>query len=67
MLLRKARPEIPLDFTTKVLKRILQKAANSVGLDSYSEQKISDRLILVVNAIVSSSQQATHASATLFS
>lgn len=67
MLLRKARPEIPLDFTTKVLKKILQKAANSVGLDSYSEQKISDRIILVVNAIVSSSQQATHASATLFS
>lgn len=30
---------MPLDLTIKVQNKILQKAANSVGLDSYLEQK----------------------------
>lgn len=64
------RLESPLGLTIKVLNKSLQKAANSVGLDSYLQQKhwIKEYSweILSFSKVSIQHWQSTHAYATLF-
>lgn len=67
---QKTRPEIPLGLTTKIPNKSLQKAANSVGFDSYLEQKhwikVYSWKILSFSKVSTQHWQSTHAYATFF-